>query len=139
MVRLFHSILVCIFVVAGASPVSACYATKPNCEKKVHAACHVSGNSLNQGDKKISCPFAELSRQEQESAVPYPAERLKRLKIEQIQLAGFDLPVFTPTLISKIIIVTKTDSPIHNPVFDRHNHPLHPPPQLYLQLQSFLI
>jgi len=139
MLRLLHFILVCIFVVAGASPVSACYATKPNCEVKVQAACPVSSNSLNQGDKKMSCPLAELSGQEQESAVPYPAERLKRLKIEQIQLAGFDLPVFTPTLISKIIIVSETDSPEQNPVFDRENHPLHPPPQLYLQHQSFLI
>ena len=141
MVRLLHFILVSVFIVAGASPVPACYATKPNCEKKVQTTCPFSSHTLNHDDKKMSsCPLAELSDHEQQQpSIPYPAERLKRLTIDQIPLATIELPSFAPTLVTNIFIELESDSSEQNQVIDRVNCSLHPPPQLYLQHQSFLI
>jgi len=141
MLRIFHLILACVFIVAGASPVPACYATRPNCELKTKSGCPLLGsNSMAITADTVPCCHAAKSTQEPEDRVPFPPERLKRLTLDQINQTPFDIPHFVPAWIIRIIYWQAIDTASYQNArwrFNDHFHP--PPPALFLQHQSFLI
>jgi len=139
--RVLYFILACIFIVSGASPVPACYATKPDCRFKSEPGCPVFGSQLITMAKD-SRPWCQgkMNEQAQKDAPPDPLERLKRLTIDQIDTSPLDIPHFTPTLIAFIINWQIADSLDNAPAVINFHFPLHPPPPLlFLQHQSFLI
>lgn len=140
MLRILHLILACIFIMAGASSVPACYATKPECDFKAKSGCPMLGSSrMNMTDDARPCCLSGMAGQEEQTAAPFPAERLKRLKIEQIQYGPIDLPPFVPTLVTRIIINQPTGMAGNHHFIAGFGYSLHPPPPLFLQHQSFLI
>ena len=140
MIRFLHFILAFIFIVAGASPVPACYATKPDCEFKAKPGCPMLDSArMNIADDARPCCLSGIAGQKQQSTVPFPSEGLKRLKIEQIQYAHIDLPHFVPTLVTRIIINQPTGMAGNHRFIAGFGYSLHPPPPLFLQHQSFLI
>jgi len=140
MIRILHCILACIFIVAGASPVPACYASKPDCDLKAKPGCPMVDDSrMNVADKALPCCLSEVSGQEQQPPLPFPVERLKRLKIEQIQYGSIALPHFVPTLITLIIIKQPAGLADSHRFIAGYGYPVHPPPPLFLQHQAFLI
>ena len=140
MIRILHFIMACIFIVAGASPVPACYASKPDCDLKAKPGCPMLDSSrMNVADNALPCCLSEMSGQEQQSTVPFPVEWLKRLKIEQIQYGSIDLPPFVPTLVTRIIIKQPAGLADSHRFIAGYGYPIHPPPPLFLQHQSFLI
>jgi len=141
MLRIFHFILATIFIVAGASPVPACYATRPGCELKAKDGCPLLGSKpMAMTTDVMPCCHVGASAQEEKDAVPSPLERLKRLTIDQIDQPPFDLPHFVPALITRIISWQAVDTHDWQCGPCRFDYPLHPPPPaLFLQHQSFLI
>jgi len=140
MIRILHCILACIFIVAGASPVPACYASKPDCDLKAKTGCPLLDSSrMSTAEGALPCCLSEMSGQDQQSTVPFPVERLKRLKIEQIQYGSIDLPPFVPTLVTPIIIKQPSGLADSHRFIAGYGYPVHPPPPLFLQHQSFLI
>ena len=105
MVRILHFILVFIFLVAGISQVPACYATKLDCEFKAATNCPmVEAEQMSAPDTSMSCPLLLERTKKQKSTASFPLDRLKRLKVVQIQHDTLLLPSFVPGLISNIII-----------------------------------
>lgn len=141
MIRVFHFILACVFIVSGASSVPACYATRPDCQLKSKPGCPIFGSQTKAMTKDArSCCHAGMSKQAGKDTPPVPLERLKRLTIDQIDTPPFDTPHFTPTLIALIISQQIADTLICPPAVFNFYFPLHPPPpSLFLQHQSFLI
>lgn len=140
MIRILHFILAGIFILAGASPVPACYASKPDCDLKAQPGCPMFESSrMNVADKLLPCCLSKISEQEQQNTIPFPVERLKRLKIEPIQYGSIDLPLFVPTHATRIIIKQPAASTGSQRFIAEYSFPAHPPPPLFLQHQSFLI
>lgn len=142
MIRVFHFILACVFIVSGASSVPACYATRPDCQLKSEPGCPIFGNQAKaMAEDTRPCCHAKMSKQDQQDVPPAPLERLKRLTIDQLDTPPLDISHFTPTLIALIINQQDPDTltTCAPAVFNFH-FPLHPPPiPLFLQHQSFLI
>ena len=99
----------------------------------------LDNSRMNVADNVLPCCLYEVSGQEQQSTVPFPVERLKRLKIEQIQYGSIDLPPFVPTLVTRIIIKQPAGLADSHRFIAGYGYPIHPPPPLFLQHQSFLI
>ncbi|HID01998.1 MAG TPA: hypothetical protein EYP18_02120 [Desulfobacterales bacterium] len=129
-----------MFLVAGISQVPACYATKLDCDFKAKTSCPmVEAKQMSTADTSMSCPLLIEGAKKQKSAASFPLDRLKRLKIEQIQHDTLLLPSFTPGLISNIII-EQPETYLAKTLFShRFDNPNHRPPPLFIQHQSFLI
>ncbi len=85
------------------------------------------------------CCLLDQPAEKQKSTASFPLDRLKRLKIEQIQHDGTPLPLFVPALISSIVI-EQPKTYLSNTLFThRFDNPHHRPPPLFIQYQSFLI
>ena len=90
-------------------------------------------------DKSTPCCLLEQPTEKQQTPASFPLDRLKRLKIEQIQHDGTLLPSFVPGLIS-IIIIEQPETHLSNNLFaHRFDNPHHLSPPLFIQFQSFLI
>ena len=138
--RIFHFILVFIFLVAGVSQVPACYASKPDCNFKATTGCPMGkANQMVAPEKITPCCLLDQSAEKQQPTASFPLDRLKRLKIEQIQHDVTLLPPFVPGLIRSIII-EQPETHLTNNFLARGfvNFHHHPPP-LFIQHQSFLI
>ena len=142
MIRVFHFILACIFIVSGASSVPACYATRLDCQLKSQPGCPIFGSQAEaMTEDARPCCHAGMSKQAQKNTPLAPLERLKRLTIDQIDTPPLNISHFTPTLVvlaisQQAVDILTTCAPA---VFNFH-FPLHPPPApLFLQHQSFLI
>ena len=138
--RILHFTLVFIFLVAGVSQVPACYATKPDCNVKATTGCPmVKAKQMAATDKSTPCCLLDQAAEKQQSTASFPLDRLKRLKIDQIQHDVTPLPPFVPGLISSIII-EHPKMHLSNALFThRFDNPHHRPPPLFIQHQSFLI
>jgi hypothetical protein len=99
----------------------------------------LDNSRMNVADNALPCCLSEVSGQEQQSPLPFPVERLKRLKIEQIQYGSIALPHFVPTLITLIIIKQPAGLTDRHRFIAGYGYPVHPPPPLFLQHQAFLI
>lgn len=90
-------------------------------------------------DTNTPCCLLNQATSRQKSTSPFPLDRLKRLKVEQIQHDAPPLPAFTPALIS-IIIIEQTEIHLTNNLLP-HGFvtPHHRPPPLFIKYQSFLI
>ena len=143
MKRILHFILVCIFIVAGASPVPACYATKPNCQLKGESGCLVAmGSQMTNGCQSASsCPYQRMLQEQQPDQPPFPAERLKRLKVEQVECSPVDLPPITMVVMYCFLLNEQQLTPSGQKL--RTEIPFillsHRPPPLFIQHQAFLI
>lgn len=138
--RIIHFILVCIFLVAGVSQVPACYATKPDCNFKATASCPmIKARQTATPGKSTPCCLLDQLDEQQQSTASFPLDRLKRLKIDQIQHDVTPLPPFVLRLISSITI-EQSEMHLSNTLFPhRFDNPHHRPPPLFIQYQSFLI
>jgi len=138
--RILHFILVFIFVVSGVSQVPACYATKLDCNFKATTGCPmVKTRQMTVPDKSMPCCLLDQPAEKEKSAASFPLDRLKRLKIEQIQHDVTLLPSFVPGLISSIIIEQSETHLINNLLARRFDNSHYQPPPLFIQHQSFLI
>lgn len=90
-------------------------------------------------DKSTPCCLLEQPAKKQKSTASFPLERLKRLKIEQIEPDVTLLLSFVPGLISSIIIEQPETHLTNNFLVHRFDNPHHRPPPLFIQHQSFLI
>lgn len=138
--RIFHFILVFIFLVAGVSQVPACYASKPDCVFKATTGCPMVKTMRMAAPEKITpCCLPDQPAEKQKSTASFSPDRLKRLKIEQIQHDVTLLPSFVPGFISSIIF-EQPETHLTN-IFLAHGfvNPHHHPPPLFIQHQSFLI
>lgn len=90
-------------------------------------------------DKSTPCCLLEQPAKKRQSPASFPLDRLKRLKIEQIQHDITILPSFVPSLISTIIIEQPQTHLTNNLLAHRFDNPHYHPPPLYIQHQSFLI
>jgi hypothetical protein len=138
--HLLQFILVFIFLVAGISQVPACYATKPDCDSKATMTCPMAtSGSIAASDNNMDCCMLERSVVQESSPVSFPLDRLKRLKIEQIQHDLTILPPFVPGLISTLM-VGQGDPRFPDTLSALTIDKLHyRPPPLFIQNQSFLI
>jgi len=138
--RFLHIILVFIFIIAGISQVPACYATKPNCVFKATTTCPMAeAQPMAASDESTPSCLLEDPAGKQQSTDSFPLERLKRLKIDQIQYDATLLISFIPALFSNIIIEQPQTHLTNNPLSHRFVNPHHRPPPLFIQHQSFLI
>gem|GEM_PF-2798597 len=138
--RFFHIILVFMFFIAGISQVPACYATKPDCKFKATTGCAmIKAKQMAAPDKSTPCCLLDQTSGKQQSTDSFPLERLKRLKIDQIQYDATILLSFVPALLSSIIIEQPQTHLTNNPLTHRFINPHHRPPPLFIQHQSFLI
>lgn len=90
-------------------------------------------------DNRTPCCLLEQSANKQKSTATFPLDRLKRLKIEQIQHDVTLLVSFVPGLISCIIIEQPETHLTNTLLAHRFDNPHHHPPPLFIQHQSFLI
>jgi len=137
---ILHFILLFIFFVAGISQVPACYVSKPDCNLKATTGCPmVKAREMDALNKDTLCCQLNQPVEKQQSTTSFPLDRLKRLKIEQIQHDVTPLTPFVPRLIGSIII-EQPKIHLSNTLFtDRLNNLHHHPPPLFIQYQSFLI
>jgi hypothetical protein len=94
---------------------------------------------MHSSDNSTSCSLSGQFAEEQKSTASFPPDRLKRLKVEQIQQDTVVLPSFVPGL---ICIITFEQPEIHllnNLLVHGFDNPHHRPPPLFIQHQSFLI
>lgn len=89
--------------------------------------------------KSMPCCLLDQPAEKQQSTASIPLDRLKRLKIDQIQHDVTPLPPFVPGLISSIMF-EHPEMYLSNTLFPhRFVNPHHRPPPLFIQHQSFLI
>ena len=139
--RVLHFILILIFLAIGVSQVPACYATKPNCNLKATSDCPMAkAKEMGAPDRSLPCCLLDQATKKQQSTTTsFPLDRLKRLKIDQIQPDVASVPPFVPKLFSRIII-KQPETNLPNILFThRFDNPYRHPPALFLQHQSFLI
>lgn len=99
----------------------------------------VKAKQMAAPDKSTPCCLLDQPAEKQKSTASVPLDRLKRLKIEQIQHDITLFPSFVPGLISNIII-DQPETHLSNNLFaHRFDNPHHRPPPLFIQHQSFLI
>lgn len=90
-------------------------------------------------DRSAPCCLLDQPADKQKSTASFPLDRLKRLKIEQIQPDVTLLPSFVPGLICSIILEQPATHLTSNLLAHRFVSPHHRPPPLFIQYQSFLI
>jgi len=139
MYRLLYALLICIFVITGASPLRACYVTRPDCPSRGRVGCPLAAAMEEPPAATTGCPFSGMVAGD-DTPLPRSPERLKRLQVEQIQPMAPELPIFVPVLGFGLLFTPQggTAGPIQRPC--RLAFPLrHRPPPLFLVQQSFLI
>jgi len=142
MFRIFHCILVCIFMLVGASPIPACYVTRPDCPARGEAGCPLAGDTAKATTAQTACPFGApgVVCEPQPAPLPSAAERLKRFTIEQLLPAALQLPVYVPTLFTALFFRSPAPAGLRPEPYLLAAVPIHHrPPPLFLEQQALLI
>ena len=138
MSKILRLLLLALFILAGGSPVPACYATRPDCPVRGTFSCPLAAGMDHMPGPGMACPLSRRAKKDR-PALPYSTERLKRLQFEQIQPLPIDLPTYVP--IMGISLQLRPLTGMRAPRWASSLPlPLHRrPPPIFLRQQSFLI
>ncbi len=132
-----HFIMIATFIISGASPLPACYVTRPDCKVRMTTSCPFMGGKHQTATAHIGCCQGNHSAKAQRPA-KFPLEHLKRVTIDQMQVDSVDLPAFAPSLVTSVSylpVPLSRATRLTKQLFSIHYHP----PPLYLQHQTFII
>lgn len=117
-----------ILLAAGVSQVPACYATKLDCSYRDVTGCSmVKTGHMAKSESSTTCCLKGQAIEKQKATDSYPLDRLKRLKIDQIQHDATLLPPFGPELVTSITLEQTATRPAAYLVVHKFGNPHYSP------------